>query len=263
MSNEQKRAFAKVGWLMIVCLWCVLGMRVWADLRVGRASNGRIGVDGNGRVHLMDNSLYAKTKQWLTFDKAGTTQQDLGPNNTDATVDGATWATNGAGSYYCDGTNDFINLNTNANALSNFSFSCDILLNEQENDNNIMGYASGKTIMRMLNPSNMFTRVQDGSIYSLGSETDLTDASWHQITMTWDLADAGIGRVYVDGIEKNDIATSVGTTVVSMPTTIYIGGLNNSESLFQPSSGYFGASKLINAAMTSNQVYREYLRSTH
>lgn len=191
---------------------------------------------------------------WAFDEGSGTTTDDNSENNNTGTISGAAnWTTNGkvGAAIACNGSASLVR-GTAVKRWNN-----ELTMSAWVNHNNLVNIqryitVSGEVMSLRLNSGKLEMFIKTGGVIkTISASNYLTANQWYFVVGTWDGTTA---RLYVDGVEKTNLAIS-GKLNYKVITTVVAS--SNSE----PMNGYLDELKIYNYALSKEEVQASFMIS--
>ena len=192
-------------------------------------------------------SLYLDSGEYASFPGTGTSWYDLSGNNNHSTlINGCGYSYRNGGSVTFDGTNDYVNVNNNANILSKAAYTKFAFFTNSSYSvgNNIISGDASSAHAFFMQTTNKLYAGHNGSWSTITSNTSLVLNTWYSAAVTFDTTNGF--KLYVNGALDNTNGS----------TTAYTG---NDNCLI---GAYIAGSNVFAGSIPVAMVYSRVLSST-
>lgn len=189
------------------------------------------------------NSYVSGSTTW--FDTSGNA-------NTGTLTGGPTFNSENGGSIVFDGVNDYVGINSNANILSNTTYTkiAWFYVTSFATDNNIISAGSSGQHAFWLFTSNKLNAGHNGNWNTVVSTTTLSLNRWYYGAVTFNTTTGWV--LYLNGIQE---ATSASTTTFIGSGTLSIGSYQNIGNYF---TGRIANSLVYNRVLSAVEILQNY-----
>ena len=192
----------------------------------------------------------ANTKSFVS---GSTTLFDLTSSKDDGSlINGPTFNSENGGSIVFDGVNDYVGINSNANILSNTTYTkiAWFYVTSFATDNNIISAGSSGQHAFWLFTSNKLNAGHNGNWNTVVSTTTLSLNRWYYGAVTFNTTTGWV--LYLNGIQE---ATSASTTTFIGSGTLSIGSYQNVGNYF---TGRIANSLVYNRVLSAVEILQNY-----
>jgi hypothetical protein len=197
--------------------------------------------------------LYLDPGKYASYPGTGTSWYDLsGSNNHTTIINGGGYAYRNLGQILFDGTNDYANVNNNANILSKSAYTKFAFFTNSTYvvGNNIISGDAGSAHAFFMQTANKLYAGHNGNWSTITSNTSLVLNTWYSAALTFDTT-SGF-KLYVNGTLDNTNGT---TTAYTGNDNCLIGAYIAGSNVF---AGNMGVVMVYTKALTSSEVLQNH-----